>query len=104
MNQTLKNIFAISFLLLVAGLGYFLFIQRDASGLLLSEDPVVASQLLVQASTFIEKRRRVEAVAVDTSILTNDKFTRLVIYTDPVPVQPLSKEFIFEPAVPIPLQ
>lgn len=99
MTQTFKNIMAIVILVLVAGLGYFMFIQKNSTNLLLNEDPVIANQLLIQAQSFIEKRRKIDSFALDTTILTNPKFTDLITYTTPVPDQTIGKTAIFEATV-----
>lgn len=98
MNQTLKNIIAFSILAGVAVIGYFLFIQRDATTLLSNQDEIMADLLLVQARSFIEKRRALEALAIDTSVLLDPKFTSLDTFTVPVVTQPVGKTSLFEPA------
>jgi hypothetical protein len=98
MTQTLKNIFALALLAGVAILGYFMFIQKDATSLFVTEDSVIANDLLVQASSFIEKRQKIDSLSLDIQILTNEKFSSLTTYTKPVSDQPVGKETLFEPA------
>ena len=98
MTQTLKNVLAFALLAGVAVLGYFMFIQRDSGNLILGQDGVVSDQLLVQASTFVEKRMVVESLMIDTSILVDPRFTNLNTYTAPVPNQSVGKISLFEPA------
>lgn len=98
MSQTLKNALALALLGGVAFLGYLMFVQRDANSLILGDAGPVADQLLIQASSFIEKRMMVEALAIDTAVLVNPRFTNLSSFTSPVPEQPVGKISLFEPA------
>lgn len=81
-------------------LGYILFIQQDSSSLMMTtEDQLVADRLLVQAYTFAEKRMQIEALAIDTAILVDERFVNLTTFTAPVPEQPIGKTSLFEPAI-----
>ncbi|MFN3188384.1 MAG: hypothetical protein ACK42D_02455 [Candidatus Paceibacteria bacterium] len=98
MTQALKNVLALGLLAGVGLLGYFMFVQRDSNNLILGQDNFVSDQLLVQASTFIEKRMVIEALTIDTAILMDPRFVNLDTFTSPVPDQPIGKISLFEPA------
>lgn len=98
MTQTLKNAFALALLAGVALLGYLMFVQRDVNVLTPGQEGPSQDQLLVQASSFIEKRMTIEALEIDTSILMDSRFINLSTFTSPVPDQPVGKITLFEPA------
>jgi hypothetical protein len=98
MTQTLKNALALALLGGVALLGYLMFVQRDASNLILGENGPVSDQLLVQASSFVEKRMMIESLNIDTSILVDPRFVSLSTFTAPVPEQQVGKLSLFESA------
>jgi len=98
MTQTLKNALAMVLLAGVAVLGYIMFIQRDSSTLIPGQAGPISEVLLVQASSFIEKRTVIESLAIDTSILLDERFVNLNTYTASVPEQPVGKISLFESA------
>lgn len=98
MTQTLKNALALALLGGVALLGYLMFVQRDASNLILGDNGPVSNQLLVQANGFIEKRAVIESLQLDTSILVDPRFTNLSTFTAAVPEQQVGKLSLFESA------
>lgn len=99
MTQTIKNFLALALLGGVAVLGYFMFIQKDSDSLILGDGGQISSQLLVQASAFIEKRMLIESLTIDTSILVDPRFVDLSNFTTSVPEQSIGKLSLFESAV-----
>jgi hypothetical protein len=101
MSSTIKNIIAFVIIALVAALGYFMFIQKDATLLTVSLDDPTTSRLITEARTFIAKRQVLQGLQFDLSILSNPSFLELQSYSTPVPDQPIGKTTIFDSRVPV---
>lgn len=81
MSSTLQNIVVILGLLLVAGLGYYLYTQYGSSNLNNSE---VQAQVSVQSSVFLARLQELQQIKLDDSVFTNPQFQVLKNNSQPI--------------------
>jgi hypothetical protein len=102
MTETLKNLLILAIFVVLVGLGYYLFTQRDSSVLSFVSTADVSPELLAQTSVFIEHRAELEALTLDMSLFTNPAFTSLRSYSSAIPEQTVGRTNIFDTADPVP--
>lgn len=92
----IKNIIALLSIIIIAGIGYFLFVERNGSALDLATANTISSQLLTNTQAFIERRSTLDRVRFDFAVLDDERFTSLRSYTSPVIPAPVGKPNLFE--------
>jgi hypothetical protein len=79
----MKNIITIFGLIVIAVLGYYLFVASNSSTLVTSNG-VVAEQVQMETRVFLDRLNELKTIELDTSILTSDSRLRgLVDYGTP---------------------
>lgn len=96
-SNSLKNITSILVVATVAFLGYYLFIQKDATDLALEEGGTVAS-LFAQVQKYIDRNRELQRIKLDTEMLNDERFRSLVGYSAEVPEQEVGRDNPFDTA------
>lgn len=95
----MKNIITIVGLLIIAAAGIYLFMQRDAANLVLTDSVQVSEGVLESTQVFIERRVVLESLSIDPAILKDGRFTSLRSYTTPIRTRPIGRDNPFEAAV-----
>ena len=88
MFSIIKNIIVIVGLLLVAGLGYYLFINKDSLGL---EATPVDMKAEAQSEDFLRQIDTLKKININTELFSDPRFTRLQSFATPVPVLPIGR-------------
>lgn len=95
-----KLIVALTILILL-GLGYFLFIERNGVSLEILTQNNLSDQLVENSQVFIERAAALRQIRIDLTLFDDPRFTSLRSYSTPVPTLPIGKPNIFEsPAIP----
>lgn len=95
MVSVLKNIFVIVGLLLVAGLGFYLYTEGE---LLDGGAQTGDMQVEAQSEEFIRRLETLKRISVDSELFTDPRFTSLRSFATPVPVLPIGRSNPFESA------
>lgn len=93
MMSVLKNIFVIVGLLLVAGLGYYLY--QDGS-LLEGANQNGDLQVEAQSEEFIRRLETLKRISINDELFSDPRFTSLRSFATPVPVLPIGRSNPFE--------
>jgi hypothetical protein len=97
MESSLKNIVSILAIATCAFLGYYIFVQKDINTLALDGGAVTA-ELFVDVQKYIERRAVLDAIAMDTSIFSDERFRSLVGYPTDIVEQPVGRTNPFDEA------
>lgn len=92
----IKNIIALLSIVAIAGIGYFLFIERNGSALDLVTAQNISTQLLTNTQVFIERRTTLDRIRFDFAVLDDERFTSLRSYASPVIPVPVGKQNLFD--------
>lgn len=92
MNSTLKNIVVLMVILTFAFVGYYIFIQNDASQTDFSDKSNVTDEILAKTSLFIERREILDKAVLDTSVFEDPLFISYRNFTLPVSEQVTGRE------------
>lgn len=103
MTQTLQNLLAVAAFIILVGLGYYLFTQRDSTVLsLVGGQEDVSPVLLERTQVFIERRATLEARQLDVTLFTNPAFVSLRSYHTEIPEQEVGRTNIFDLPTKVP--
>ena len=103
MTQTLQNLLVLAAFVILVGLGYYLFTQRDSNVLsLVGAQAEVSPVLLQDTRVFIERRATLEAQKLDTSLFTDPAFISLRSYHTDIPEQEVGRSNIFDDPTKVP--
>ena len=94
MMSLLKNLFVIIGLLLIAGLGYYVYTSQG------SLSPVTTNQDLNLEAESAERIRKIDSIkriSIDRSLFSDPRFTNLRSFATPVPVYPIGRSNPFLP-------
>lgn len=94
MMSALKNIFVILGLLLIAGLGYYLYSTGGTFGLNTSERDLSVE---AESAELIRKIDTIKRISIDESIFSDPRFTNLRSFASPVPVHSIGRDNPFAP-------
>lgn len=83
MSSIIQNIIIVLGLIVVAGLGYYLFSQ-NASGTLEFVNQPVSSQAVAESADFLQKLNKLKSISLDGSLFSDPRFQSLVNNTQPV--------------------
>lgn len=91
MSSTLQNILVLLGVVLIAGLGYYLFAQNsdlDTSG---ANNRAVTSQATVETEAFLRRLNELKGIELDGSILNDSRFTSLIDFSTEVQSMPVGR-------------
>ncbi len=83
MSSTLQNLVITLGLVIVAGLGYYLYVQNSNGTLSLSSGEL-STQASAESAEFLQKLNKLKEVNLDGSIFSDPKFQSLVDNSQPV--------------------
>lgn len=87
MSPAFKNITTVLIIILVAALGYYLYLQTSETSSVSGENVHVKPQMIRDTQVFIERRQILERIELDTSIFKNPLFVSYRNFTNPIQSQ-----------------
>mgnify|MGYP001441310413 CR=1 FL=1 len=94
MSSALQNILILGGIILLAGLGYYLFVQKDAGNL---NNVEVDGQAAMQTAQFLKRLNDLEQMSFDGAIFSDPRFTTLISFSKEVQPEPYGKANPFIP-------
>lgn len=90
MSSRVQNLLMLLGIVLIAGLGYYLYTQNSATTL---QNASVASrtQIAVESNLFLRRLNELKSISLDGAIFSNPRFNALVDFTEPINPQPVGK-------------
>ena len=88
MSKKLQNIFIILGIVMIAGLGYYLFIQKDGASL---NNNLVNNQAAAETAEFLQRLNELKTIKLEGKILKDQRFTTLVDFSEPVVPVPIGR-------------
>lgn len=93
MSSTLQNLIAVLGIILVGGVGYYLYVQNSS----LSSTTVTATnEASVQAAQFLSRLNELKTLNLDDSIFNDPRFRSLVDVREDVSPVPVGRQNPFE--------
>lgn len=94
MSPLVQNILIVGGLLLILGVGYFLYTQN--STLDTSNNAMLTNQAAVETAEFLRRLNELKAIELDGQIFSDPRFSALLDYTSPVLSEPIGNTNPFE--------
>lgn len=92
MEGAAKNISIILIVLTIAFGGYYIYVQKAATDLTASpEGQQMVQDMLAHTQVFIERSQELDQIAFDISILEDERFRSLKVFSKPVKEQPAGR-------------
>lgn len=91
MSSTIQNLIVVLGLIVIAGLGYYLYNQNKES-LLSSGNETVQSQAELESVDFLRKLNELKSLSLDGSIFTDPRFQSFVDREPPVVEEEVGRE------------
>lgn len=88
MSSTLQNILILAGIVLLVGLGYFMYTQNNNSTL---QSNSVNNQAAAETAQFLARLKNLENVSLEAEFFSDERFTTLVSFTRPVTPEPYGK-------------
>jgi hypothetical protein len=102
MSKTAKNLVIILGLITVAFGGYFMFMQQTATTLDFdAPDDAALQSMRTNSQLFIQRKRQLEQIVLDTNFFVDDRFVSLQSYDSPIIEQPNGRDNPFQTVVPL---
>ncbi len=90
MSTLIKNVLIFGGLLLLGVFGYYLFVlQGDSVASITSTDVDIAA--VAERESYLRSLRELQTINLDTSVLNDERFIRLVDYSEPVSEAPVGR-------------
>lgn len=93
MMSVLKNMFVIIGLLLVAGLGYYLYQGNES---LVGGHETGGLQVEAESEDFIRRLEMLKRISIDKELFTDPRFTTLRSFATPPPILPTGRSNPFQ--------
>lgn len=90
----LKNLFVILGLLLVAGLGYYIYSSQGSLSPMTNDQDL---NLEAESADLIRKIDSIKRITIERSLFSDPRFTNLRSFATPVPVYPVGRDNPFRP-------
>lgn len=94
MSSLLQNIIVIGGILVILGLGYYLYTQNAA--LDVSSDSDVSAQVAAETADFLRRLNELKAIQLSGDIFSDPRFLSLINFTAPVGSEPVGQENPFD--------
>ncbi len=94
MSQTLQNLLILLAILVVGGLGWYMYSQQSQQTLMLNG----ASSIQADIQLYRQQQNTLQRLQLDTSLLSEANFRSLQSVTEPVPQFPLGRSNPFNPS------
>ncbi len=91
MGNTIKKITLILGLVTVTFGGYYIYIQQSVSSEVAFESEQALQAMLARTSVFISHSQELDQINLDLTILEDQRFRSLKLYTRPVEDQPIGR-------------
>lgn len=89
-----KNLFVILGLVLIAGLGYYLYVTQD-SATLSTEDRDLSIE--AESADLLAKIDSIRRISIERDLFSDPRFTSLRSFATPVPVYQVGRDNPFQP-------
>lgn len=94
MSSLLQNIIVIGGIVVLLGLGYYLYTQNAA--LDVSNDSAVSTQVAAETADFLRRLNELKAIQLNGTLFSDPRFISLVNFTAPVLVEPVGQDNPFD--------
>lgn len=91
MSPFIQNMIIIGGVLLLIGLGFYLYTQSDP----VPEDGV-SNRVIIETADFLRQLEELKSIQLDGSIFSDPRFISLVNYTGPILPEPVGKNNPFD--------
>tara|TARA_B100000745_G_scaffold299149_1_gene249307 strand:+ start:1660 stop:1950 length:291 start_codon:yes stop_codon:yes gene_type:complete len=88
MTSALQNLLIIVGILLIAGIGYYLFKQNQEEGL---QNAQVDNQAAVRSAESLRRLNELQNITLDTTLFSDPRFTSFTSFTNEVAPEPYGK-------------
>ncbi len=88
MISQFQNLFILIGIIALAGLGYYLFIQKDAVTL---NNEQIDNQISIDTSEFLHRLNHLKTIQLDGAILKDNRFLTLIDFSDDVAPVPIGR-------------
>lgn len=95
MSSLVKNGLTLITLIIIGGIGYYLFVLRDDSNVLLNSGEV--SEARLASDQFLRQLDEIKNVDLSDEFFVDERFRSLVDFTKPVSPQPIGRANPFAP-------
>lgn len=96
MTSLIKNGLTLGGLLLLAGLGYYMFVLQDDSNVELAGEADL-NEARIASEQFLRELNAIQNFDLGDDLFTDPRFRSFVDFTTPVPEQPVGRENPFAP-------
>ncbi len=96
MSSLIKNTLILGGLLVLAGLGYYLFVINSSSVIQVNNEQV-SLQAEAETQDFLRRLNELKTIELSSSLFTGTDFLRLVDYTTPIQPQTIGRDDPFKP-------
>lgn len=93
MSSLIQNILIVGGVLVILGLGYFLYTQNVG---LESTDAQLSAQLMVESEEFLRRLNELKAIELNGSIFTDPRFISLLNYSVPAQAEAVGNSTPFD--------
>lgn len=93
MMSLVKNLFVILGLVLIAGLGYYIYTSNGSLGLQTDDTDL---SIEAESTDLIRKIDSIKRISIDRRLFSDPRFTNLRSFATPVPVYPIGRDNPFE--------
>jgi len=94
MSSTLKNLIVIPGLLLIAGVGFYMYTQNQNA---VSGRTTVDNAAEIETSAFLMKLNELDNIKLEAQIFTDDRFNSLVDLSKPIVPEQVGRDNPFNP-------
>jgi hypothetical protein len=88
MSSRIQNLLMLLGIVLIVALGYYLYIQSNAAVL---KTGTARDQVALESALILRRLNEIKTVSLDGAIFSNERFTTLVDFTEPIIPQPVGR-------------
>jgi hypothetical protein len=88
MSSHIQNLLMILGIVVITALGYYLYIQSNSVSL---EDGAKRDQVALESATILKNLNDIKTVSLEGTLFSNNRFTNLVDFTEPIKPQPVGR-------------
>ena len=96
MTSFVKNGLTLIGLIIIGGLGYYLFVMNGSSNLSIDDEGGI-NEAQLASEQFLRQLEEIKKFELSDEIFVDQRFRSLVDFTEPIPSQPVGRENPFAP-------
>ncbi len=90
MSSRVQNLLMILGIVLIAGLGYYLYIQEGSTELATGPG-ANRTQIALESAVILQRLNEIKQISLEADLFTNPQFQALVDFTEPIIPQPVGR-------------